>query len=157
MIKIENAKQEYLKHCAKILMDIYNSNVLDEGWTVNSANEICQFYFNMQSDLFFVAKSDNEIIGFTYCYIKPYPKGKALMIEELSVKEEFRKQGVGKQLLKTLVENAKLKYNVEFVNGATYNGECGMPYSWYERINFKKVEDLFLIQGTTDNILKSLK
>ena len=156
MIKINNAKKEDLKHCANILMDIYNNNVLNEGWTVESSNKICEFYFNMQSDLFFVAKSDDEIIGFTYCYIRPYPNGNALMIEELSVKEEFRKQGIGKQLLRTLIENAMSKYNIEYVNGATYNGDCGMPYAWYERINFKKVEDLFLIQGTADNILQGL-
>ena len=157
MIKIENATEEDLKYCAKILMDIYNNNVLNEGWTIESSNEICRFYFNLQPDLFFVAKARGEVIGFSYCYIRPYPQGKALMMEELSVKEELRKQGVAKRLLKTIIEEAKSKYNVEYVNGATYNGEGGMPYSWYERINFNKVDDLFLIQGKASNILKGLK
>ena len=36
-------------------------------------------------------------------------------------------------------------------------GENKMPYSWYERIEFKKVEDLFLIEGNPDEILNKLK
>jgi hypothetical protein len=32
-----------------------------------------------------------------------------------------------------------------------------MPYSWYERIGFKKVEDLFLIEGDPDDIFKNIK
>ena len=32
-----------------------------------------------------------------------------------------------------------------------------MPYSWYERIGFKKVEDLFLIESNPDDIIKNIK
>ena len=31
-----------------------------------------------------------------------------------------------------------------------------MPYSWYERIGFKKVEDLFLIEADPNDILKHI-
>ena len=51
------AKREDLKSCAKILREIYNSNVLNEGWTEESSNKVCEFFFKLNPDLFFVAKN----------------------------------------------------------------------------------------------------
>jgi len=79
------------------------------------------------------------------------------MTEELSVKKEYRKQGVATKLLVKLLQTAKEKYDITCINGETYNGKNGMPFSWYERIGFEKVEDLFPITGKTDTLLKNLK
>lgn len=157
MIQIKLAEKNDLPQCAEILRDIYNNNVLSEGWTIESSNAICKFYFKLNPDLFFVAKNEDEVVGFTFSYIKPWADGNQLMAEELSVKESYRKQKIASKLLKTLVEAAKQKYNITCVNGTTYNGENKMPYSWYERIGFKKVEDLFLIESNPDDILRNIK
>ncbi len=157
MIKYELAHKNDLPQCAEILKDIYNNNLLSEGWTFESSNAICEFYFKLNPDLFFVAKNQDEVVGFTFSYIKPWADGNQLMAEELSVKESYRKQGIASKLLKSVVETAKQNYNITCVNGTTYNGANKMPYSWYERIGFKKVEDLFLIEGNPDDIIKSIK
>ena len=156
MIEIKLAEKKDLKQCATILMEIYNNNVLSEGWTEKSSNAICEFYFKINPDLFFVAKDKDNVVGFTFSYIKPWADGNQLMIEELSVQESYRNQKVATRLLKILIETAKKKYKITCVNGTTYNGENKMPYSWYERIGFSKVEDLFLIQGNTDDIISNL-
>ncbi len=157
MIEIKLAQKNDLPQCAEILRDIYNNNVLNEGWTVESSNAICEFYFKLNPDLFFVAKNGDEVIGFTFSYIKPWADGNQLMAEELSVKENYRNQKIASKLLKTLVETAKQKHYITCVNGTTYNGENKMPYSWYERIGFKKVEDLFLIESNPDDIINKIK
>ena len=157
MIVIGLAQKNDLPQCANILREIYNNNVLSEGWTIESSNAICVFYFRLNPDLFFVAKNEDEVVGFTFSYIKPWADGNQLMVEELSVKENYRQKKIASKLLKTLVKSAKQKYNITCVNGTTYNGENKMPYSWYERIGFKKVEDLFLIESNPDDIIKSIK
>lgn len=157
MIVIGLAQKNDLPQCANILREIYNNNVLSEGWTIESSNAICEFYFRLNPDLFFVAKNEDEVVGFTFSYIKPWADGNQLMVEELSVKENYRQKKIASKLLKTLVKSAKQKYNITCVNGTTYNGENKMPYSWYERIGFKKVEDLFLIESNPDDIIKSIK
>ena len=156
MIDIKLADKKDLPECAEILKNIYNNNVLNEGWTEESSKAICEFYFKLNSDLFFVAKNGEEVVGFTFSYIKPWADGNQLMIEELSVKEKYRNQKIATKLLKILVETAKGKYNITCVNGTTYDGENKMPYSWYERIGFKKVEDLFLIESNPEDIIKNL-
>lgn len=157
MIEIKLAQKNDLSQCAEILRDIYNNNVLNEGWTIESSNAICEFYFRLNPDLFFVAKKEDEVVGFTFSFVKPWADGNQLMVEELSVKQSYRNQKIASKLLKTLVKSAKQKYNITCVNGTTYNGENKMPYSWYERIGFKKVEDLFLIESNPDDIIKSIK
>jgi len=157
MIEIKLATKNDLTQCAKILRDIYNNNVLNEGWTEKSSNEICDFYFKLQPDLFFVAKDNEKVIGFTFSFIKPWADGNQLMAEELSVDKDYRKQKVATRLLKTLVQSAKERYNITVVNGTTYDGENKMPYSWYERIGFTKVGDLFLIEANANELLKNIK
>ena len=156
MIEIKHATKNDLRQCAKILRNIYNNNVLNEGWTELSSNAICEFYFKLQPDLFFIAKDNEKVIGFTFSYIKPWADGNQLMAEELSVDKDYRKQNIATRLLKTLVATAKDKYDITMVNGTTYNGENKMPYSWYKRIGFNKVEDLFLIEGKSEKILSML-
>ena len=156
MIEIKLAEKKDLTQCAEILRDVYNNNVLSEGWTNESSNTICEFYFKLNPDLFFVAKNEDEVVGFTFSYIKPWADGNQLMVEELSVKESYINQKIASKLLRTLVETAKQKYNITCVNGTTYNGENKMPFSWYERIGFKKVEDLFLIEGNPNDIIEKI-
>ena len=156
MIEIKPANAKDLLQCARILRDIYNNNVLNEGWTEKSSIAICNFYFKLQPDLFFVAKDKDKVVGFTFSFIKPWAEGNQLMAEELAVVEEYRKQKIATKLLKTLLSNAKNKYNVSMVNGTTYNGLNGMPYSWYERIGFNKVSDLFLIEANVDDVLEKI-
>ena len=91
MIEIKLAEKQDLAQCAEILREIYNNNVLSEGWTEESSNAICEFYFKLNPDLFFVAKDKmGWVVGFTFSYIKPWADGNQLMAEELSVKEGYR-------------------------------------------------------------------
>ena len=157
MIEIKPVEKSDLPECAKILMNIYNNNILSEGWTKESANAICEFYFKLQPDLFFVAKNrEGGVVGFTFSFIKPWANGNQLMAEELSVDEKYRKQKVATKLLKRLVLTAKEKYNITTVNGTTYNSQNEMPYSWYKRIGFSKVNDLYLVEANPDDILKNI-
>ncbi len=78
------------------------------------------------------------------------------MIEEISVDKKYRKKGIAKSLLQNLILLAKEKYDVTKLSGATYLGENNMPYAWYERIKFKRVDDLFLIEGDAEEVLNSL-
>ena len=161
MIKIINVTKDELQQCANILINIYNNNSLSEGWTEKSALNICEFYFKLQPDLFFVAKDSSQcagkVLGFTFSFIKPWADGNQLMAEELAVLGKFRKQGIASKLLKALVKTAVEKYKITAVNGTTYNSETEMPFMWYKKIGFTKVKDLYLIEAEPNNVLDKIK
>ena len=154
MISINLATQKDLQSCARILMDNYNSSVLNEGWTIKTATKLCNFFYKMQPDLFFVVNDERLLIA---SHIKPWAKGEVLMIEELSVDKRYRKQQIATNLLLNLVTIAKKNYKVVSVNGTTYIDKNGMPYSWYDKINFKKVDELFVIEIGASELIKNLK
>ena len=56
----------------------------------------------------YVAEGDNRIIGFASFFPAYYSwTGKALYLDDLFVKEKFRKIGLGKQLLEAVIRHAK--------------------------------------------------
>jgi len=57
----------------------------------------------------FVAEAgDDEIAGFATFFIVYYSwSGKAVYLDDLYVKEDYRKQGIGKQLLETVINLAR--------------------------------------------------
>ena len=79
----------------------------------------------------------------------------------MSVLWKWRKRlQIGRAIFKKidmLVSVAKEKYNITYVNGTTYDGDNEMPFSWYKRIGFVKVKDLFLIEGKAEDIINKIK
>ena len=59
----------------------------------------------------FVAETDQQqIIGFASFYFAYYSwSGKAIYLDDLYVTQEYRKQGIGKQLLEAVIQFAKEK------------------------------------------------
>lgn len=138
--------KDELFECAAILREIYNSNILSEGWTEKSSLAICEFYYKMQPDLFFVAKREGKVVGFTFSYIKPWADGNHLMVEEISVDPNYRKYGTALKLISKVLAAATKKYNITKIEGTTYEDETGAPFKIYKRLGFKKIDDLFLIE-----------
>ena len=56
----------------------------------------------------FIAEVDDKVVGFASFFFAYYSwSGKALYLDDLFVKEEFRKQGIGKKLLEAVIDFAK--------------------------------------------------
>lgn len=61
-------------------------------------------------DLFrcFLAESDGEVVGFASFFFAYYSwTGKALYLDDLYVREAFRKQGIGRRLLESVIDLAQ--------------------------------------------------
>ena len=142
---INECSNEDLVQCATIIIDIYNNNELHENWTSDSALAFCTHFKNLNPHLFLVAKKEKEVVGFIITSIKPWSDGNHLFIEEVSVKEKYRKNGIASNLLMTNISYAKEHYDIKHINAETYGAVSQMPFSWYSRIGFKKNEETYLI------------
>ena len=84
---------------------------------------------------FFVEK-DGEEVGRAYLFMMPNslhqrPFG---LLEDIFVKEEFRKQGIGTELVKTVIEFAKLNC-YKLIGTSRHSRE--KVHQWYEKLGFK--------------------
>lgn len=156
---IDRGSRADVPEIAALYKDTYNK-ILDEGWTQESAENYINYNYDKQPDLFFVAKDDDQIKGYTFGYIKPDADGNHLICEDFVVDDSVRKNGVGKKIKKMLVDEAIKNYNVSQLEASTYHGENGMPMKWYEKLGWYR-QPYFLIQAkpheVSQNLAKEIK
>lgn len=93
-------------------------------------------------NLLFVANENDEIVGFVWGVFINYGISKYGYIEELIVKEEFRRKKIGIQLVNTLLEEFK-KLNTWSVFVSTEKNNKGVS-SFYNKLDFKLSDGLWL-------------
>ncbi len=89
-----------------------------------------------ENPLFWIilAEKNNEIVGMSFYYIRYSTwKGRCLYLEDLVVKEAFKKQGIGKLLFDATISEAK-KMNAKLINWQVLVGN-NPPLNFYKKFN----------------------
>ena len=83
------------------------------------------------------ASENGKVVGWVYLYLifqdrhdEPYG-----LVENLYVESDFRSRGIGKELIETLIKEAKNRQCYKLI--ATSRIGKGDVHSWYERLGFK--------------------
>jgi predicted N-acetyltransferase YhbS len=128
-IKIRKVKKSDFKTCAQIIFEEFNKQ--NEGFTRKTAYNRVKNSYHPKFCL--CAIFDNAIIGLIMGVPLYYAKGKYIWIDELVVKEDFQRKGIGKQLMKELEKiSKKNKVNVITLNTKKMN------LSFYTKLEFNK-------------------
>lgn len=157
MINISNLKNDKdLEIMAEAYSNYYANSVLEEKWTTPSALKMFKYFYDKNPDLLFVAYDNEKPVGMIMSLLKPWWDGMHLEDGELFVCEEYKKQGIAKQLIKTLFTYAIEKYDATVLEAHTYEDENGFPYCWYKRLGFETVDDWKIISGNIKEIVHKL-
>ena len=132
------------KKCDELLTKLiqsekkYNSNINEKYVVKNCFEKI----YNEKNNVIYVAKIENEIVGYIYCKIDSIEYGPTIeqeaLIDGLYVDENYRKQGIATALINSVKEWAKeneIKYL--FINVLEKNKNA---LSLYYKNNFKDFE-----------------
>ena len=155
-MKIRKAEEKDIKNIAKVFLKVYTNFDVGEKWSEQSSNNLMNYWFKRQSDLFFVAEKDNKIIGAFVAGVKPWWDGNHLADGELFVDPDYQKQKVGTRLSIKMYETAIKKYNIKYVDGVTFR-DFEFPLKWHKSLGFKEVKEWMIISGEVNKILKILK
>jgi len=153
---IRLVKKTDLKELAVIYKELYDNADIGENWTIEKAYELLLYWYDKQKDLFFVAEEDNKPIGAIVSGIKSWFDGLRLIDTEIFVSQNCQKKHVGKSLMIAHLSEAKIKYNVNMIEFHTYGDEDEFPQNWYNRIGFKKDEELIIMSANVENVLNKL-
>ena len=153
---IRLVKKEDLNDLAIIYKDLYDNADIGENWTIEKAYELLLYWFDKQKDLFFVAEEDNKPIGAIVSGIKSWFDGLRLIDTEIFVSQEYQGKHIAKNLMLEHLKEAKIKYNVNVIEFHTYGEENEFPQNWYNRIGFKKDEELIIMSANVENVLNEL-
>ena len=153
---IRLVKKDDIKYLAPIYKDLYDNADIGENWSIEKAEELLNYWYNKQGDLFLVAEEDNKPVGAIMSGVKSWFDGLRLVDTEIFVSKEYQEKHLGKKLMLEHLKQAKIKYNVKTIEFHTYGDEKEFPQNWYSRIGFKKDDELIIMSADVEEALDKL-
>ncbi len=153
---IRLVRKEDINDLAIIYKDLYDNVDIGENWTIKSATDLLTYWYERQSDLFFVSEEDGQVVGGVVSGIKPWFDGNRLIDGEIFVSNKYQGRHIAKDLFKAHLSVALDKYNAKVMEFHTYGDETEFPQNWYTRIGCKKDNELIIMNGNIEEILNKL-
>lgn len=104
-MKIRKATKKDIKEIAKLMLEEFSKPPFKEKTTIDSVIKSLIFYFKIGRA--FIATKNKKIVGIVIFKIEQWWEGPVILIEDLAVKENFKKQGIGKILINEVEDYAK--------------------------------------------------
>ncbi|MCC5621812.1 GNAT family N-acetyltransferase [Nostoc sp. CHAB 5715] len=101
--EIQTFTTEYLDKCAHLYIEVFNGEPWNEEWTFETAKARLFEILNTPGFVGFVFKQD-ELLGFVAGYCKQGQKSKSFYLEEICVRPNKQRQGIGTRLLNQLMD-----------------------------------------------------
>lgn len=136
-MRIKKANKREIKEVAKLLLAEFRKPPFKERASLNSALNSLNFYFKIGK--IYVAVIKKEIVGVLVFKMEQHWEGPVIIIEDLAVKEKFKKQGVGKSLMGH-VENYAKKNKIKRILFQTHKKSSALKF--YKKIGYKSRTDL---------------
>jgi ribosomal protein S18 acetylase RimI-like enzyme len=102
--------EKYRKEFAQLYFENVRSNAFHEHYTYDEAYKKMDDLIGHLADntaVVYGAFDDEELVAFIWAYVHPFREETRMYVSEIRVKEEYRKQGIGSQLLRQVEDKAK--------------------------------------------------
>lgn len=111
----------------------FPKKIIDINDTMEKVNSIKE-YMKEEKAFLFVAKEEDNVLGFLWCYPRVFFDEKRIYINSLIVKSKYRGNSIGKRLVESAEKKAlDLDYDAIDVSTAAFN-EGGLRF--YRRYGF---------------------
>lgn len=144
-ITVEIAER-YREQLAQLYFDNVRSNAFYSHYTYDEAYEKINDLIGHRREntaVVFGAFEDEELIAFIWAYAHQFREENRMYVSEIRVKEEYRKRGIGSQMLRLVEDKAeKMGLGAIYLHAEANNPDAVRFYktSGYceERIQFRK-------------------
>jgi aminoglycoside 6'-N-acetyltransferase I len=89
-----------LKASAEILCAVYNNEMWQCRWDLDTAIDYLRDYFDGKKFVGFILEIDDEVCGAIFCHEKIWWNNSELFIDEMFIKPSLQRKGYGSALLK---------------------------------------------------------
>lgn len=87
-------------YCAEILCSVYNNEMWQCKWNLDTATAYLKDYFEAKKFAGFVSETDGQLCGAIFCHEKIWWNNSELLIDELFIRPDLQRKGHGTALLK---------------------------------------------------------
>lgn len=108
---VRNYESTDLSSCAQIMMDVYNNELWQCHWSLETAQAYLQDFVNHAKFIGYTLVIDGTIKGALFCHEKVWWNNSEVFIEEMFIAPELQRQGYGTALLsriETYIKENKL-------------------------------------------------
>ena len=132
---VRKATKKDIREIAKLMIEEFSKPPFKEKTTINSVIKSLNFYFKIGKA--FVAVVDKKIVGIVVFKVEQWWEGPVILIEDLAVKEDFKKQRIGKKLTDKVEEYAK-EIKAKAVSFTTHKKSSAVKFYMKQRYKIKK-------------------
>ena len=101
---IRRMKREDITACAEILCSVYNNEMWQCRWDMQTGIEYLTDYFDAKKFVGFVIKEDEKIIGAMFAHEKVWWNNSELFIDEMFILPQLQRSGKGSMLINAAEE-----------------------------------------------------
>ena len=137
MSVIRMMNRDDLLQCGEIYAKAFPMEHWGIDWTADNAREYLTDYFEQKRFVGYVYEEAGAVIGCIFALCKISGSKQEIYINEMAVSPERQGEGIGKQLLDTVIEYSK---NTGLAGVVLYTSEYAPAAKFYEKNDFKLSE-----------------
>lgn len=128
--------------CTRLFIDVFNQEPWNDKWSEEVAKQYLLDYTNTPGFMGIIAVKEGVVIGFIFGAHKVWWSGNEFFINEMCVKTENQKNGIGSMLLNYLLK----KLDSENVSHLSLLTNRGIPAeSFYKKNRFTEIKRLMFL------------
>ncbi|HDK41801.1 MAG TPA: GNAT family N-acetyltransferase [Candidatus Pacearchaeota archaeon] len=131
-MEIRKASIKNLKKVSELMMEEFSKPPFNEK--PNSKNVLKSLKFYNKIGEIYIATDKKEVVGVIVFKIEQFWEGPVILIEDLAVKENCQKQGIGKKLMDYIEHYAKNK-KVKYIFFTTHKKSSSVKF--YQKRGYK--------------------
>ncbi|MHB9031502.1 MAG: GNAT family N-acetyltransferase [Anaerolineae bacterium] len=91
-----------LAACAEIMMAVYNNELWQCRWSLETAQAYLQDYVSAPQFAGYTAWEDGKLVGAIFSHEKKWWNNSEIYVDEMFVAPQYQRRGIGKALLNTV-------------------------------------------------------
>lgn len=135
-MKIKKARKNDLKEIGKLMKKEFSKPPFNEKDSIKNVLKSLNFYL-INAEIY-ITQIEKEVAGVLVFQIERWWEGPVIIIQDLAIKESFKKQGVGRDLMKFIEGYAKNK-RVKKIHFETNKKSSAIKF--YQRLGYKINKD----------------
>lgn len=140
ILKIKKATRKDIKEIGKLMLEEFSKPPFNEKASLKDVIKSLDYYFNI-GKVYYI-EDNGKIIGVVNFCIEKYWEGPVIIIEDLVVKEEFKKQGIGKSLI-DFVEDFAKKNKINAIYFSTNKKSAAVKF--YQKLGYNIKKDMIFM------------
>jgi ribosomal protein S18 acetylase RimI-like enzyme len=131
-MQIRFAEKKDVKEIAKLLLDVFKEPPFNEKASIDGVLKSVEFY--LKTGRICVAIINTQIVGVLVFRTELYWEGPVIIPIDLAVKKDFRRQGIGRKLMKDLELHAKKN---KFKKILFKTNKKSLAVSFYKKLGYE--------------------